>query len=208
MTLKIYHVAMTRSIRPIWLLEELGQPYEAQVVPRDQLQEFQSSEQYLKINPMGKFPAMIDGEVTMIESIAIMEYILEKYPNNNLVPKPGPTDHAAYLQFLHFGESGMGPYVTMLLGHTVLLPEKARISGIAKWAKTETDKCLGLIDKALEGREYLCEYGFSAADISVTYMLYLLKLMKQFEDAPDNVKAYWKRVTARPAWQKASKLGM
>ncbi len=206
MTVTIYHFGRSRALRPIWLMEELGQPYEVKEIPMAEVKEYGQSDEYKAIHPLGKFPAMIDGDVTLIESIAIMEYLMNKYDASSLRPAPDSQDYPAYLQWLQYGEAGMGMYVIMLLAHTFLLPERLRNPHMAKWGKEETNKCLAVLVPTLEKQDYLCASGFSAADISVGYMLFLLKTIKQFDDAPEAVKAYWERLKSRPAWQRASGL--
>ncbi|MEE9329392.1 MAG: glutathione S-transferase family protein [Parvularculaceae bacterium] len=207
MTLTVYHSPMMRSLRVIWLLEEMGiTDYDLKLIPRADVYDFAKTPEYQAVNPLAKFPAITDGDLTMVESTAIMEYLLDKYGDHGLVPERGTPDYGRYLQWLHFGESGMGTYGIMLFAHTVLLPEKRRAKGVAIWAKAETDKCLEFLGTRLEGREWLCGDQFTAADISVGYMLYLLKMIKQFDSAPQSVKDYWNRVKARPAFAKMSRL--
>ena len=201
MTITIYHFGQSRSLRVMWLLEEMGQPYELKSVPMAEVQQFAQSPEYLAVNPLGKFPAMQDGDMTMVESIAIMDYLMTKYDAGSLKPAADHPDLPAFLQWLHFGEAGIAPYLTMLMGHTVTLPEEQRVEGIARWGKKETMRCLDFVSKGLGARDYLCPSGFTAADISVFYMLLLLRLIKQFDDVPENIKAYYDRLKQRPAWQ-------
>ncbi len=205
MTITIYHFAQSRSIRVAWLLEEMGVPYDLKIIPRDQVKEYAQSPEYQALNPLGKFPTMVDGDVTMIESIAIMEYLMAKHDPGTLRPDPTDSAFPAYLQWLHFGESGMGTYVIMLMAHTYLLPEEHRLPGVAQWAKAEVNKCLSFIARGLEGQDYLCSTGFTAADISVGYMLFLLKITRNFDQAPEILEEYWDRLMDRPAWDKVSR---
>jgi glutathione S-transferase len=207
--MKLYHVPLTRSIRVVWLLEEMGiTDYELVTISRDDWHEFAKSEEYQAVNMLGKYPGMRDGDLTMVESVAIMEYAIAKYGANGLAPASDDPNYGEYLKWLHFGESGMGMYVVMLMAHTSLLPEEHRNRGIAKWAKGETAKCLEFLKQGLGDKNYLLPSGFSAADISVGYMLFLLKITKNFDDIPAEIKAYWERLIARAAWQKISKIGM
>lgn len=208
MTITLTHVPLMRSLRPLWLLEELGAPYDLDLVQRDEVKARQQDASFLGDNPLAKFPMMRDGDLVMVESIAIMEYILTRHGPGDLVPAQSTDDFGTYLQWLHFGEATLGHYAVLLMGHTVFLPEEKRVPGIARWARAETRKCLSFMDRTLRQRDYLCAHGFTAADISVSYMLFILKLIRELDDAPESVLAYWARVTERPAWQKVSRLGM
>ncbi|HAQ35328.1 MAG: glutathione S-transferase [Maricaulis sp.] len=201
--LVLYHAPQTRSIRVRWALEEMGLDYRIEPV------QFKSrpagDEAFAKISPLRKLPAFRDGAMTMTESNAILQYLLGKYGPSDLEVKPDEADYGRYLQFLHFGEGGMTMPVSLLLAHTALLPEDQRNPALAKWAKIETGKLLDyLADHGLDGRDWLAAGRFTAADISVVYMLYLLKIIRQFDAAPEILKVYFARATGRDAWKKAS----
>lgn len=201
--LVLYHAPQTRSIRVRWALEEMGLDYRIEPV------QFKSrpagDEAFARISPLRKLPAFRDGAMTMTESNAILQYLLGKYGPSDLEVKPDEADYGRYLQFLHFGEGGMTMPVSLLLAHTALLPEDQRNPALAKWAKIETGKLLVyLADHGLDGRDWLAAGRFTAADISVVYMLYLLKIIRQFDAAPEILKVYFARATGREAWKKAS----
>lgn len=201
--LRLYHAPRTRSVRIRWLLEEMGLPYTLETVAFATRPA--GDEAYADIHPLRKVPALEDNGRVMFESVAIMQYIMGRYGPTDLDVRPDEDDYDLFLQWLHFGESGLIMPVTMLLAHTVLLPEKARNPVIARSAKSDTVKALRMLaDHGLEGREYLAGGRFTAADISVFYMLFLLKIIKQFDDAPDAVKDYFARLAARPGWLAAS----
>ena len=92
----------------------------------------------------------------------------------------------------------------MAMGHRLLLPEPHRIDAMAKWGAREAQKCFEIMAEPLSRHDYLLPSGFSAADISCGYMLLLSKFAKIFGDAPAPVAAYFERIKARPAWQKAT----
>lgn len=203
MTLTLFHAPRTRSVRVRWLLEEMGLDHELHRL------EFTrgdvGGEDYRKVTPLQKVPAIKDGDVVMIESIAIMQYITRRYGPTPLAPEASEAAYPDYLQYLHFGESGLNIYVSMLLGHVALLPEEQRVPGIARWAEDETRKALGVVDHGLNGNDYLAAGRFTAADISVAYMLYLLKLIGKLETtASGRILEYWERVTRREGWKAAS----
>lgn len=201
--LVLYHAPMTRSIRPRWALEEMGLPYRLEMVSFDRGNV--GGEAYRAVNPLQKVPALTDGGMVILESVAIVEYLGNRYGPSPLIVRPGDDDYPRYLEWLHYGEGSMSMSVNLLLAHTMLLPEKHRNPQLAQWAKAEVDKHLAHIAaRGLDGRDHLAAGRFTAADISVTYMLYLLKLLRQLEDAPEAVKAYWTRITAMDSWKTAS----
>lgn len=201
--LTLYHAPRTRSIRVRWLLEEMGLRYALHTV------QFATrpagDESYALIHPLRKVPALKDGDEIVLDSVAIMQYLLGRYGPCSLDVTPDEADYGRFLHWLHFGESGMIMPVSLLLAHTQLLPEDKRDANLAKWAKHETDKLLDFASKhGLADREFIAGDRFTAADISMGYMFYLLKLIRQFSDAPDNLKTYFARLTARPGWVIAS----
>ncbi len=207
MTLTVYHSPKMRSLRIVWQLEEMGiTDYELKLIPRADVYTYAKTPEYLAINPLAKFPSITDGDLTMVESTAIQEYLLDKYGPKDLAPERGTAAYGTFLQWLHFGEAGMNIYVIMLMAHTVLLPEEQRSKGMAIWAKGETQKCLNFLSDHLEGSEWICGEQFTAADISIGYMIYLLKIINQLDDAPEAVQAYWDRLKERPAFAKTSRL--
>ncbi|MDO9125762.1 MAG: glutathione S-transferase, partial [Parvibaculum sp.] len=119
--LKIYHAKNTRSVRIVWLCEELGIPYELQTLnfaPAD-LQ----SEAYLAIHPLGKVPAVDEDGLILNESGAITQYLLAKYGKGRLEPKHGTPEHAKFLHWFHFAEATfMGP-LGNIAQHAFIRPE-------------------------------------------------------------------------------------
>lgn len=201
--LVLYHAPQTRSVRVRWALEEMGLPHRLERV--DFTTRPPGGEAYAKINPARKLPALSDGGMVMSESNAIIQYLLEKYGPSDIAVRPDEDDYGRYLQWLHFGEGGMTMPISLLLAHTHFLPEEQRNPSLVRWAQIETKKLLVYIsDHGLKDREWLAADRFTAADISVVYMLFLLKLIRQFGDAPEPLKAYFARATAREAWKTAS----
>ena len=200
----LYHAPMTRSIRPRWALEEMGLPYTLERVSFDRGNV--GGEGYASVNPMQKIPAFKDGDTVILESTAILEYLVTKYGPTPLAVTPDEAEYGRYLEWLHFAEATMSMAVNLTLAHTTLLPEEHRNPTLAQWARAQVDKQLAVIgERGLgEGREYLAAGRFTAADIAVGYMLYLLKIVRQFDGAPDSVRAYFDQLKARPAWQAAS----
>lgn len=203
MTLKIYHAQFSRSVRIIWACEELGLPYEVEKVSIHGFGEAPPVPG--EIHPLQKVPALKDGDVTIFESLAILDYLFARH-KDTLRPSPDSEDFPAYLQWYHFGEATLAPYITMAMGHRVLLPEAHRLEVMAKWGHREAKKCFEVMAEPLSRHDYLLPSGFSAADISCAYVMLLAKFAKIFDDAPEPVAQYFERITERPGWKKATAL--
>jgi glutathione S-transferase len=199
--MKLYHSPRTRSVRIYWLLEELGVPFE--IVSIDFNPESLKSPSYLKVNPLGKVPTIQDGDLTMFESGAILEYILEKYGKGRLAPAPGSPARGPFLQWVHFAEASAMPPLSLVAAHTMFKPEAERIPAVAAEARATAAAVLAVLNQALAGKQYLLGDEFSAADIMTGYSLLLMKWFGLLSDAYPNVVAYLGRLEQRPALQKA-----
>jgi glutathione S-transferase len=196
--IKLYHAPLTRSIRIYWLLEELGIPYELSLV------KFTPGKlPFAQSTPYGKVPAIEDGEVVMIESGAILEYILEKYGQGRLAPAPGTPGRAAFLQWVYFSEATALPPVGDIVRHTLFKPEPERIPAVVEDARGRLGATLAIVEKALEGRPYLLGQDFSAADIMMGVTLLIARRLNSLEDRFKNLHAYLGRLESRPALRKA-----
>jgi len=201
--IRLYHAPRTRSVRVRWLLEEMGLPYELVPVQFDTRPA--GDEAYARIHPLRKVPALEDKGERVYESLAILQYLMGRYGPTDLDVRPDEAEYGRFLQWLHFGEAGVLMPVQLLLAHTMLLPEKARDPRLAAWAKADAMQLLGFAaEHGLGDREFFAAGRFTAADISITYMLFLLKLMRQFDELPDNLKAYFARMTSRDSWAVAT----
>src|SRR6185436_19852586 len=128
--IKLYHAPLTRSIRIYWLLEELGLPYELSIVKFTP-----GKTPFAQATPYGKVPAIEDGDVVMIESGAILEYILEKSGQGRLAPAPGTAARPAFLQWVYFSEATVLPPVGDIVRHTLFKPEPERIPAVVEDAR-------------------------------------------------------------------------
>lgn len=200
MAMKLIHFPHARSLRVVWALKELGleAEIETRVFDRPKLKE----PEYLALNPLGKTPVFFDGETRIVESIAIIEYLANKYADGRLTRAPQDDDYAAYLQWLHFGEAGMGGYVNMLIAQTALLPEDQRIPVMKAWAEKETKNCLNFIEQNLGEDGYLLGE-FSLADIAVGYPLFLIKITQNGHLLGEKTSAYFNHLRARDGWTAA-----
>ena len=199
--LKVYHAANTRSIRVIWLLEELGVPYKKEVVEFNPTK--LQSPDYLAIHPLGKLPAIDDDGLILTESGAILQYLLAKHSHSHLTPELGTPGYGKYLQWFHFAEATVMPPISQILQHTIRKPEKDRVQSVVVDAKAALDKCMKVLDRELANKPFLCGDQLTAADIMLGYDLYLYTFVGIPMDDYPNVIAYFARLTERPGFQKA-----
>src|SRR5580700_7169438 len=137
-----------RGFRVVWLLEEMGIAYRLR--PVDLLAGVQNDPEFLAINPAGFIPAIRDGDVTMVESIAIMEYLMARYGPTPLAPAPHDPTFPAYQQFLHLGEAGLAASVYFVGGARNFAPEADRDNWSARQALSVFESRLGLVTRQLE----------------------------------------------------------
>jgi glutathione S-transferase len=189
-----------RGFRVVWLLEEMGLPYRLR--PVDLLAGVEKDAEYLAINPAGFIPAIQDGDVTMVESIAIMEYLMARYGPTPLAPDPHDPAFPAYQQFLHLGEAGLAASMYFVVVSRNLAPEAERRNWGASKALEVFESRLGLVTRQLARCPYLAGETFTAADISVTYAL-------QFARRGGGIalgeaeQAYIARTSGREAYKRA-----
>ncbi|MBS29297.1 MAG: glutathione S-transferase [Alphaproteobacteria bacterium] len=198
--MKVYHAPGTRSIRILWLFEELGLPYELETFTLGSPD--MRADEYLKIHPMGRVPALDDGEVTIFESGAIVEYVLAKYGDGALVPDQASPDFAAYLQWLHYAEGMLMPPVNTIVVEKFFLSEEQRNQVNIDRATKLLTRMLGAVEQRLADRDYLAGE-FSGADIMSGHATIVAdRLGADTSDKP-NVVAYIARLKDRPALQAA-----
>ncbi|MEM7017469.1 MAG: glutathione S-transferase family protein [Pseudomonadota bacterium] len=198
----IYHTPGTRSVRVIWLCEELSIPYE--VVTIDFSAKYRSSPEWRKMNPTGKVPVMTDGDLKIFESGAMVQYILDCYGNGQLQPKPGTHEHAEYLQWSWFAESTYARPLGEIVNHRrELAPEDQSTVAIEEMQKRAWT-CAEALETSLAGRNYLLGDEFSAADIMMGYSIMLTELLVKRE-FPENLAGYWARISSRSGYLTATK---
>ena len=202
--LTLHHAPGTRSVRIVWLLEELGLDYDLKLHKLGD-PEMRSAE-YQKVHPMGRVPALIDGDVTLVESGAIVEYVLARHGGGKLRPAVDDPNYPAYLQWLHYSEGMLMPPVNTIMVETVFLPPERRNQTNVDRATKLLTRMLGSVEVALEGKDYLAG-DFSGADIMSGHACMVSgRLGADLSDKP-NVAAYVERLSARPAYQKAKSAG-
>ena len=199
MTLILFHTPKSRSLRPLWLLEEMGLDFELKTITYDP--EYFASDAYRQINPMGKVPALYDGDHLILESTVILEYILAKSGPSPLSVKSEENDFGVYLTWLHMAESGLSHYLSVLLGQ-IIGHEKYLVSeGYKAHVTHQVEKAFEMLDHHLVGKSFMAADRFTAADISVGYSLFLANALCRLP-LPDRVQAYFESLQERPAWKK------
>jgi glutathione S-transferase len=189
-----------RGFRVVWLLEEMGLPYRLR--PVDLLAGVEADAEFLAVNPAGFIPAIQDGAVVMVESIAIMEYLMARYGPTPLAPAPNDPAFPAYQQFLHLGEAGLAASIYFVVGARNFAPETERGNWSAGQALEVFESRLTLVTRQLARSPYLAGETFTAADISVTYALELAKRAGGVT-LGEAERAYVARTSARDAYQRA-----
>jgi glutathione S-transferase len=194
--MKLYWAPRSRSFTALWLMEETGQPYER--VLTDITTGAQKAPEYLAINPMGKVPALGDGDATLAEAAAICAYVAERYPEAKLAPPLGDVRRAKYLYWLFFSPGCIEPAIVQLATRIEMNPVAAG------WG--EAQRVFDVLDEAVSQGPWILGDSFSAADIVIGSGLnFAVRMFKMVPSRP-SFDAYLDRCAARPAFQRAEKL--
>ncbi len=189
-----------RGFRVVWLLEEMGLPYRLR--PVDLLAGVENDPEYLAVNPAGFIPAIRDGDITMVESIAIMEYLMARHGPTPLAPAPDDPAFPAYQQFLHLGEAGLAMSMYIVVVSRNLAPAAEKRNWGARKALQVFESRLGLVTAQLARAPWMAGDRFTAADISVTYALEFAQRTGCYA-LGEAERAYVARAAARPGYLRA-----
>ena len=198
--MKIYHAPNTRAVRIVWLFEELGLPYELEKLKLGD--PGMRSPEYLRVHPMGRVPALQDNDTTIVESGAIVQYVLARHGNGRLAPDVSSPDYPRYLQWLHYAKGMIMPPVNIIVVETILLPPERRIQVNVDRATKLLSRMLSAADAHLTEREFLAG-DFSGADIMTGHACTVARRLGADVSDKPNVAAYIERLNARPAMQRA-----
>jgi glutathione S-transferase len=196
----LYHCISARSFRPLWMLEELGVPYELKMLPFPP-RALQRS--YLEVNPLGTVPAFFDGATRMTESAAICQYLAVKYGPTPLNVQPEEEAFGAWLNFLHFGEATLTFPQTIVLRYGRFEPAERRLPQAAEDYERWFLGRLRGVDAVVSRQPFVCAGRFTAADVSVGYALMLAEYRGLAPRFPEAVQAYWRRLCGRDGYQRA-----
>ena len=198
--IKLYGYPRTRSARVAWALEEASAEYE--YIPINLQAGEHKKPAFLKINPFGKIPALIDGDLILSESAAICTYIAEKFPAAQLIPNTSQ-GRAEYFHWLFFVVSELETHLWTAAKHDRILPEDKRVSAVIKTCEWEFAKAATLLSQHLSQHAYLANNEFSAADI---VCVSILQWAHHAGFALDDILlAYMNRLSERSALTKARK---
>tara|TARA_B100000470_G_scaffold213072_1_gene193278 strand:+ start:1974 stop:2585 length:612 start_codon:yes stop_codon:yes gene_type:complete len=198
--LKVHFVANTRAGRVIWLLEELGLEYEVNIMPFTK--EGLKSEEHRSRHALGRVPVLEDGDISIFESGAIIDYILERHKNGGLKPSVDSEVFPYYLQWYHYCEGMVMPPMNQIVVQTILLPPERRDETVLKQAQSLLSKSLAPVNKNLEGKDYLIG-DFSAADLMLGHSCFMANRMGCVIDEMQNIKDYVARIEERTAFKTA-----
>ncbi|HEX3595998.1 MAG TPA: glutathione S-transferase family protein [Polyangiaceae bacterium] len=199
--LKVHHARRARSVRVVWTLEELGVQYEL-VALKFSAEEL-SSPAYKKLHPLGLVPVIQEGDKTIFESGAIVQYILEEYGEGRLAPAPRTALRATYLQWFHFGETEVARFVSEIVRNRFGKPPEQRLEAVVVESRQRLGDSLAVVDGELAGKPYIVGEDFTAADIMVSYGITMARIIGELPKELTNVGAYLERLKGRPAYARA-----
>jgi glutathione S-transferase len=214
--LTVHHLENSRSQRVLWLLEELGLPYDVKRYARDKKTSLAPPE-LLAVHPLGKSPVITDGRTTVAETGAIVEYLIDQ-AGGKLRPEPGTADHRRFTYWLHFAEGSAMPPLVMAL--VFMKVKSAPMPFFARpIAKAIADKVLSgfvmpniarqldFMESELAQREWFAGRSFSAADVMMSFPLEAAAARAGLGDSHPKLAAFLERIHGRPAYQRALERG-
>ena len=192
--MKLFEFAPTRSIRVRWTLQELGVEFEAVTV--NMIAGEHQGPAFLKINPAGKLPVLVDGDLVLTESVAIVLYLAEKYIDKGLVPKDlGQRPHLN--RWLLFAATELEQPLWRIARHTNIYPEKKRLPREVILARDDFAPMAAVLDEHMTGRQFVVGDSATVADFVLAYTLDWANELKMIEDFP-RLQAYMSRMYDRP----------
>ncbi|NQY90650.1 MAG: glutathione S-transferase family protein [Deltaproteobacteria bacterium] len=201
--IKLWYAPLTRSIRVLWLLEELGVSYELERV------EFKvpSSRFFVQDTPTGKLPTIEDGGLVLCESGAIVEYLVECYGEGRLAPPRGTPERGRYLQWIHMAEGTVFPPVGILVWLSRYRTDGDEYAALQEATRARAEAGVQFVENELSSGQYLLGDDFSAADVMMGFSLVAARFMDVIDDRYPAVQAYLSRLEQRPAYREAIKIG-
>ena len=192
--MKLYEFGPSRALRVRWTLQELDVPFEA--VEINLRAGEQRRPEFLKINPAGKLPVLVDGDIVLTESVAIVLYLAEKYPDKRLIPSD-PAQRAQLYRWLLFAATELEQPLWRIARHTLLYAEDKRLPGEIALAREDFAAMARIMEAHLRGRNFVAGDTVTVGDFVVAYTLDWAKLVKLLEPFPV-LDAYLERMYARP----------
>jgi len=193
--MRLYEFGPTRSLRPRWVLQELGVPFEAVSVNLP-VGEHRSAA-FLKLNPAGQVPVLVDGELILTESVAISLYLAEKYPEKDLLPRQ-LSDKASVYRWLFFAATELEQPLWRIAKHTALYPEEKRLPSEVERARDDFAPMARVADVHFATREFVVGSAVTVADFVLAYTLDWANEAGMLDSFP-NLLGYLERMYARPS---------
>jgi glutathione S-transferase len=204
--LTLHHLNDSRSQRILWLLEELGTPYELKCHQRDATTRLAPAD-LNAVHPLGKSPVITDGDLTIPESGAIVDYIIRHYGQANgkpaMMPAPDSAEYEIYNYWLHYAE---GSAMLPLMLHLYVSRLKEAGAPLHPRIDSEMATHLGFVDDALKGRDFFIGNSLTGADIQMSFVGDLAKVFDKLAPYP-NLARWLSRMHARPAFQRSIEKG-
>jgi glutathione S-transferase len=194
MKMKLYEFGPTRSIRVRWTLQELEADFESIRVNLPAGEHCRS--EFLKINPAGKIPVLVDDDLVLTESVAIVLYLAEKYSDRGLLPA-GLNERAEVNRWLLFAATELEQPLWRIARHTALYPEEQRLPGDVTLATAEFKAMASVLENHMQGRQFVAGVTLSVADFVMAYTLDWGNEYNLLDDCPQ-LLAYTKRMYDRP----------
>jgi len=198
--IKLYHSRQSRSVRPRWLLEEIGAPYE--LVTLDMQKGEHKTPAYMKVHPHGAVPALVDGDLQLFESAAICAYLADKFPEKRLAPPIGTPARGLYYQWMVYSIATLEPPVIDVFMQTAMLPEAERSPAVLAAARKKFGDVANVLEQALGTRPFLLGEHFTAVDVMIGSTLGWAQMLGVLE-GKKTLQEYVQRLSERPASQKA-----
>jgi glutathione S-transferase len=198
----LHHLNDSRSQRILWLLEELGTPYEIKPYQRDAKTRLAPPE-LTAIHPLGKSPVISDGDLKIAESGAIVDYLIRKYGNGKMMPPAGTRDYEAYNEWLHYAE---GSAMLPLMLHLYVSRLKEAGAPLHPRIDSEIANHLGYVEGALRGKEFFVGETLTGADIQMSFIGEMAGVFDRLGPFP-NLAAWLTRMHARPAFKRSIEKG-
>lgn len=197
--MKLFHCYNSRSLRPLWCLEEMGLDYELEIMPFPPRFE---REGYLDINPLGTVPAFTDGGITMTESTGICQYLVQEYGPTPLAVTPDEPEYGDFLNWLYRSDATFTFPLALILRYTKLEPEERRNPQVVEDYTIWFFSRIRAVETALEGKVFLVADRFTIADIAVGYALHFGMRLGLSERYKPNTTRYLQALLQRPAFQR------
>jgi glutathione S-transferase len=195
MAMKLYEYGPSRAIRVRWTLQELGVDFDAITV--NMMAGEHRSPEFLEINPAGKLPALVDGDLVLTESVAIVLYLAEKYSERGLIPAD-VGQRAEFFRWLMFTTTELEQPLWRITRHTSIYPADKRLPADIALARGDFADMARVLEEHMNGRQFLVGNRVTVADFVLAYTLDWAKMLKLLDELP-RLDQYLQQMYARPS---------